>query len=329
MRFNTYISLLYLFIHATIIVVCGEDDFRGLLVIPGLGRLDRLDTVVNNIKILEPYLSSSPGTNKDGRSGWDCVIYVYAPRTFPPHDDNYFWSAKEKLDYLSSKCDIIENPNHKVTENMKMVQPALIKRTYQYIFILLDDCKIMMKKDFKLDEMISIMKENKLTLASPRVMNANTGGGQGFRTIMQALPPQIINKSPGYIVSFVEIFAIIMTIDAYTALWNLLCPIINPYGWGYDFWYDHYAKLSVKGHKMGIISEYSVKHEQIMSDNNHNNGRTDSTKKEDKWQALVLQERYYQHHFGSRLHRFRETLDLRNMSWNGAVIDYLKYPIEK
>jgi hypothetical protein len=132
-----------------------------------------------------------------------------------------------------------------------------------------------------------------------------------------------LQGSPGYVVSFIEIFAVIMTMDAYTALWELLCPEVNPYGWGYDFWYNNYAKDRVAGHKMGIVSAFSLKHEQAMDDTS-TNGRSDTVKKEDKWQALVLQERFYQHHYGTRLHKFRETLNLRNFSWNGAVIDHLK-----
>ena len=277
-------------------------EVEGLLVIPGLGRLDRLDTVVNNIKKLEPWLTTKKvNENNNERNSintdnndvkWDCIIYVYAPRQYPPLKDDYFWDKKykNKVDYLSSKCDIIENPERRVTDHMKMVQPALIRRIYKYIFLLLDDCKIEATDDFRLDKFLDIMKVNDLTLASPRVINANKGGGQGFRTIMQALPPTNINfNSPGYVVSFVEIFAVIMTMDAYTLYWELLYPSINPYGWGYDFWYDHYAKLHSKYHKMGIISSFKVKHEQVMDDN----GRTDKTKAADKWQSLVHQESFY------------------------------------
>ena len=58
----------------------------------------------------------------------------------------------------------------------------------------------------------------------------------------------------GYVSSFVEMFAWVLTLPAYTAVWDLLWPHINPYGWGYDFWYDGYAKQRVMDHKMGIAS---------------------------------------------------------------------------
>jgi len=290
---------------------------EGLVVVPGLGRKDRLDTVVNNIRNLEGVLRSKR---------WDCIIYTYAQREFVEADAyaRYFWSNTMELKYLSSLCTIVENPGKRVTEHLHMVQPALIRSVYEYVFVLLDDCKIESMESFQLDGMVSIMKENRLTVASPKIVNANKGGGQAFRSIMYADAPQGVQSgSPGYVVSFIEIFALVMTMDAYTALWELLCPSVNPYGWGYDFWYNNYAKDRVKGHKMGIVSRYSLRHEQVMDDVS-STGRSDTVKKEDKWQALVVQERYYQHHYGTRLHKFRETLDLRNFSWNGAVLDFLR-----
>jgi hypothetical protein len=68
-------------------------------------------------------------------------------------------------------------------------------------------------------------------------------------------------------------FAWIMTPPAYRALWELLYPYINPYGWGYDLWLDNYAAMRVQGHKMGIISAIVAKHEQDFSA--ANGGRTD------------------------------------------------------
>lgn len=289
----------------------------GLIVVPGLGRKDRLETVVNNLKHLEDSIMSRR---------WDCVVYTYGAREYTSGDkqDSYFWSKANEagLDFVRSFCTIVENQGKRVTEHLHMVQPALIKSSYKYVFVLLDDCKIESSAAFSLDGMIAVMERNKLTAASPRIINANKGGGQQFRTIMQAPPPHG-GASPGYVVSFIEIFGVIMTMEGYTALWELLCPAVNPYGWGYDFWYDHYARGRVRGHKMGIISAFSLKHEQVMDDVSVT-GRSDNVKVEDKWQALVLQERYYQHHYGIRLHKFRETLSLRNMSWNGAVTGFLE-----
>lgn len=99
----------------------------------------------------------------------------------------------------------------------------------------------------------------------------------------------------------------LMTIPAYTSLWELLYPSINPYAWGYDFWYDGYARdkdkssrgregeeegrggREVRRHKMGIMSGMIVIHQQSRSSNssdkyphlqkknsNNDNGRTDN-----------------------------------------------------
>ena len=118
-------------------------------------------------------------------------------------------------------------------------------------------------------------------------------------------PVASMSNSIGYVSSFVEIFVWLMTIPAYTSLWELLYPSINPYAWGYDFWYDGYARdkdksnrgkegREVRRHKMGIMSDMIVIHQQSRSSNssssasdkypvhlqkkngNNDNGRTDN-----------------------------------------------------
>lgn len=80
------------------------------------------------------------------------------------------------------------------------------------------------------------MEYNRLTLASPIVMGANTGGGQDFRKIMQTEAPA---GTEGWVSTFVEMFAWVLTMSAYEALWELYYPSLNPYGWGFDLWYIH------------------------------------------------------------------------------------------
>lgn len=134
----------------------------GLLVIPGLGRADRLTTVVENLALLE---------NNYLKFGWDCIIYIYAP-----HNATDFWEKKRELSYISSLCNIVENTNKRVTENLYMVQPALLRDTYERIFILLDDCKLIPSDSteslaspyFDLAKLVRIMERNYLTVASPR-----------------------------------------------------------------------------------------------------------------------------------------------------------------
>eukprot|EP01035_Chromulina_nebulosa_P020226 gene20226-26256_t len=162
------------------------------------------------------------------------------------------------------------------------------------------------------------MIRNNLTVASPSVIGANVGGGQQFRTIMQR---EAQDNTLGYVSSFVEIFAWITSPEAYHCLWELLFPSVNPYGWGYDFWYDRYAMDRLMDHKMGIISVIKVKHEQDFSA--ANNGRTDTASVQTKWQALLDQERFYKDYFGVNLKRYRETVRLVDSSWNASVLGYL------
>jgi hypothetical protein len=158
---------------------------RGLFVVPGLGRPDRLETTIHNLKQLQEESqrlreSDSSLSTSMSRSGiqtisrlpsgtkaiiqWDCVIYIYASRL-----DAEFWSQHEGLSFLSQHCELVENPNKRVTENMYMIQPALLQATYDYVFLLLDDIKIVQQADFQLHRMIEIIHCNQLTVVSPMV----------------------------------------------------------------------------------------------------------------------------------------------------------------
>ena len=163
------------------------------------------------------------------------------------------------------------------------------------------------------------MEFNNLTLASPRVVGANVGGGQAFRTLMQA---EAQAGTEGYSAVFVEWFAWLLTFRAYEAFWELLSPYVQPYGWGYDFWYDGYAKTRVPGHKMGIISSIAVNHEQDTTVPGA--GRTETATVATKWAAVQKQEKHYKEHLGIDLKAIRQSLKLKNTSWNGAVTGYLQ-----
>lgn len=65
---------------------------RGLMIVPGLGRADRLNTVVANLKLLNAELNGK-------KYKWDCVVYVYAPRS-----DESFWSLKAGLE---GRCALV------------------------------------------------------------------------------------------------------------------------------------------------------------------------------------------------------------------------------
>lgn len=130
---------------------------RGLVIIPGLGRKDRLLIVIENLKIIYHNLNIIKSNMI-----WDCIIYIYAPREFLS-----FWSMTNEINYMSHLCLIIEVPNQKVANNLHMVQPALIYHTYHRVLLLLDDCKL--TNSFHLENLLSIMNRNNLTVISPLV----------------------------------------------------------------------------------------------------------------------------------------------------------------
>ena len=236
-------------------------------------------------------------------------MYVYAPRS-----DLLFWTSAE-LEYATTLCELVETPGQRFSQNLFMAQPALLTRL-RFVFVLLDD--VLLSPDFDLRQLLSIMDRNRLSVASPRIIGANQGGGQKFRLIMQA-PPR--NGSVGYKTSFLEIFACVYTPSAYRALWSLLLPSVNPYGWGYDFWYDGYARRNVMGHAMGIVSVFTASHEQGSSETNV---RADSTSMREKWQAALRQEQHFETYLKIPLRKFRLKMRIRGMDWDGAVTGYLK-----
>ena len=197
---------------------------KGLLVIPGLGRGDRLKIVLGNIKLLvssgillhktkkeeieRKFMNSTNNSerNKEYNDIWDCVVHVYIHKPnendIPSHE---FWSKTAEITYLENFCEIVLNPGKLVSHNLHLVQPERVESSYEYIFILLDDCRLIptqvsnistnstryddnnviidnndnngkkeeeMDNDeeiFDLNKILRIMKSNNLTLASPMV----------------------------------------------------------------------------------------------------------------------------------------------------------------
>lgn len=300
-----------------------RQKLRGLLVVPGVGRADRLQTLVQSLRLLYPHL-------KGEAARWDCVVYIYAPRT-----DAAFWDDAEvdsSLKYVRSVCDIVEHPNKRITENLRLVQPALIRKSYTHVFILFDDCKLTSSSQdsliWDLDKLLDVMAFNRLNVASPRVENANKGGGQDFRKIMFADPVEGIE---GYVSVFVEMFAWVMKVEAYESLWELLLPEVNPYGWGYDFWYNNYAKYRAvdSQHKMGIVTSVTTVHDQSLAPADDGKakrtsgtiGRAESAGVKEKWEAVKAQERYFKKYHGYDIGQAK--INLSNSSWNGAIVGYL------
>lgn len=195
-----------------------------------------------------------------------------------------------------------------------MVMPKNISSSFNHVFILLDDVRL--EQGFDLTTFVSIMKRNNLTAASPRIVGATVTKGEEFRYIMDAKPE---NGTIGFRSSFVEIFAYVMTIPAYASLWQLLYPSINPYGWGYDLWYDCVAKKNNRDHSAGVIATYTALHDQDLSKTE----RADNTDWPSKWEAVIQQEKYYGHLFKIPLKRCREHFQAVTARKEGVLLGYL------
>jgi len=157
---------------------------KGIIVIPGLGRVDRLTIVVANLKLIYSQnemhtthrlpSSTMVGSNSNNsfsnfsRSSdtdyqWDCIIYIYASR----ESNSVFWNQVNDLQFLYTVCQVVEVPNKRVAENLHMLQPALIRNYYSRVFLLLDDC--ILTSSFNMSRLLLIMSRNQLTVISPAV----------------------------------------------------------------------------------------------------------------------------------------------------------------
>ena len=138
---------------------------------------------------------------------WHSVLYTYVSRS-----DRHFWGMESAPSFLQKWCSIIEYPIGKVTENMYWVQPALIRKGYGKVFLLLDDIKLQASPGsnwFPLDKLIQVMESNNLTVISPlvranifpaiencneifffKISRANKVGGNKFRYYAHT-PPYI------------------------------------------------------------------------------------------------------------------------------------------
>jgi hypothetical protein len=146
-----------------------DNMLRLLLVIPGLGRADRLKTVLHNIRILFSETRMQEDVVGRRKIGLDCLVYVYSPR-----EDSSFWNQKEDLAELTKNCKLIEHPEKRVAENLFLLQPYLLSpgshnAHYHYLFLLLDDIKIDDGANFKLSYLIKLMRCNELSVISPLV----------------------------------------------------------------------------------------------------------------------------------------------------------------
>ena len=127
--------------------VSGKDDLEdkkttvtkkmGLVVIPGLGRADRLDTVLHNLRMLAGGGYLTKRTVKKSRQGqknnrpdqsnenssptsqnqlWDCVIYIYADRKDPKTAGNSYCIVSCPLfSTFSCLCLRVYNLYHPLT----------------------------------------------------------------------------------------------------------------------------------------------------------------------------------------------------------------------
>ena len=201
------IHLLSLAISSLIFESVSSKHFHGKVVVPGVGTIERLQLVFNNILYLEEYLHRS-------NLQWDCSIVVYASLNY---SSQFWYEGRKYVEHLKRTCELMICPNCSVAENLRFISPESLLTRYKYVFILLDDVKLRRGGQYKflLDKFIRISEYNNSTMSSPRIRRS-TGGTPGLgRDLMSKLPSS--PSSPGYVVRYIEIFATLLTVHAYQA----------------------------------------------------------------------------------------------------------------
>ena len=66
----------------------------------------------------------------------------------------------------------------------------------------------------------------------------------------------------GFKAEAIEIFATLFTIEAWHCWYNLLDPIVNDAGWGYDYTIYDFCKKRLPSFEMGVVYSMVVKHHE-------------------------------------------------------------------
>lgn len=254
---------------------------KGIVLIPEISSLSRLIIAESNLKKFV--------IDNNNVMRWDCMVFLTASRT-----DREFYQ-KLAASFISTFCIVVENPGKVIGDNLLIANPLFLQKSFSYVFLLSENC--LLHESFKFDQMYRSFLWNNLTVASPLVENSNRLRSQRFRDIMQT-PGE--NGTDGHITSFLSINAWLMTMRAYRALWELVHPSLNPDGWGYDLWFDLYAKSRIGNHKMGIIT--SCRAEAVASPAEQDTLRSPQI----KWSEQLKQEKYYENYYGVSLKDYRK-----------------------
>jgi hypothetical protein len=313
-------------------------DRQGLIVIPGLSDASRQAVVSHNLETLAAKLTkdwdcvvyvtadrsdtSFWGHDADRLASFRSLGYLITPHpcicsflliTYLRQTCTAPWTflstscITHSLKYISSVCDIVDYPNHQIADCLYAAQPALFQRSYKYVYVISENLRLDDKAD--LDHMLKVMTYNNLTIASPLVRNSNKLASQRFRDIMQTPAVGDVDSEgravEGHITSFLAVHAWLMTMDAFKALWELCYPHLNPYGWGYDLWYDTYANSRVTGHKMGIITTATSESLDLPPPKVVKSKKEEGDAALAKWQQQLAQEEYYGKYYNVPLKQYR------------------------
>jgi len=80
------------------------------------------------------------------------------------------------------------------------------------------------------------------------------------KALAEVMAAEQDSKHDGVESAYVELSAVIFTMDAFKSLWDLAHPSSNPTGQGLALWYDQYCRnvKRAKTHRMGIVSSTRV-----------------------------------------------------------------------
>lgn len=174
----------------------------------------------------------------------DCMIYIYLDYE-PP---NVNQTQKEILHKI---CEVIQYHYGNYGDYLKTLPPFLLRKAgYSHVMILLDDVKL--HSNYNLDYALQLMVRNNLTIVQPAVHGAK------FFTTRYHSRAEYKNDEYyiGHTVEMAETFATVFTLNAWECWFNMINPLINSAGWGYDAMVHRYCRPFVEA--MGIEGSVST-----------------------------------------------------------------------
>jgi len=189
-----------------------DSSHKVMVIVPGHGWYgNRPKALAESITLL-----------KQSAVPMDCLLYIYHDREPPGLNQTI-------KDIIYKSCEVMNYHYANYGDYLKTLPPFLLRAAgYSHVMILLDD--IVLHDSFNLQYALQLMTQNNISIAQPAVHGAKFFSTKYHSRAEYGNDIYYI----GHRVRIVEVFATIFTLGAWGCWYDMINPIINSAGWGYD-----------------------------------------------------------------------------------------------